>query len=305
MGRNAQAEGITATYLYAYIQDGLLPDSLTSRVGNLVSSFLPQQTEDELAVAVDIYFAPRKPPQYHTDVEFSKRTLISQICITKDTTETLCKLLSIDIKLSEGVNFKRESICEEYLDTVQSPLYSSHINVSKTCIKLVGCSEDECEVVARFSAFGFFPKLSMHFCIVIVCNLAGCQSGPRYVSAVECTSFGRPYHISLYKNSKSNSIYVLGIAQKAADSACIFKMAITDFPFREYKPNILELIPSMLSSSQISKVIEKDIQLSSPIKSVSFSRLEESRGFALVLEENGRILTLDIEDLEDDEGESL
>lgn len=289
-GKNAQAESVTGTHLYAYLQEGLLPEVLVSNVNRSIAS------------RSFSCFASTVTLQNVEDADFVRRTLISQIRATKSSAESLSTMFysSLSSKLSEDVKFYNEDMSIRiggFPCSVEGPNCMSHTIATEVCLKLLGNPSGIFTCETNLSVLVFCSRNRNHLYIVVICQPKDLLPKSYYISVAQLPYFGLPCDVLFYNNPKTKSAYVVGLAQVSTESICMFNVPLSDFCFTNSEPDIsMEFsLPPIIDFCQITDPSTRNLQVSSQVK--SFVNCE-TRGVLLILEESGRVIILDMEDVE-------
>ena len=339
---------VTGTYLYAYLQDQLLPAAIIAsrrekndyvdRVSGSINSNDSRSDmdteerlvgiEDKERIFKDIFVLADElnRPDGSECVEEALRScsLVTQIKHTKDiieslycaqhakTTSDLQRVVegSIDV---ESVGHKKIQLGYASSQKEVEIVSSNNISVRVMTIKVKDIGKILINEV-QLHVFGFVGHIS------VLCRLEDEFSASRYYLADffldgldgdTNTAMIIPSHVSFYEVSKSNAVYIVGLALASAISceAQLFKFDINDMIFEEVFANSTsgDLLLFTLPEDTVQAILDKrKFLLSSPINSLTSCG---ARGIVSVIDESGKVLVFDMEDNdvsndEDEEAES-
>ena len=217
-----------------------------------------------------------------------------------------CSTLSS--KLSEGVKFHNEDMnirIGGFPCTVEGPHCMSHTFATEVLLKVLGNPPDILTCDAKLYVFVFCSQDHNQLYIVVICQPKDLLPNSYFISVAQLPYFGLPCDVLFYNNPITKSAYVVGLAQLSTESICMFKVSLSDFRCTNSEPDMSMQfsLPPIIDLGQITGASTRIIQVSSQVK--SFLNCE-TRGVLVILEESGRVIILDMEDIElEDNDESV
>jgi hypothetical protein len=156
------------------------------------------------------------------------------------------------------------------------------------------CSVEEAELSAfSSSAFGL---------LTLVCHSKASPTHLHFISSVKLTDVDSIDKISFYHEQKSDSIHIVGTS--IGCDIVLFKVPLNSMRFFEVMPEeststITYVLPKEVVLARSSFEM-RDLKLSTSLKYIDCC---PSRGMVFLLENNGRLVVLDVEDNEEDESD--